>query len=91
MSETTLTADGTFEIQNFPAETALVKLSGTFGGGTSTISVSEGARGTDLVLDTATATYLKEVVVGVGNDLKIEHAGSGGSFSLLIQVIPVRS
>lgn len=91
MSETTLTADGTFEIQNFPAETALVKLSGTFGGGTVTLSVAEGARGTDLDIDTATAAYTQEVVVGVGNDFKATLAGSSGSFSLLIQVIPIRS
>ena len=91
MSETTFIANGTFEIVNFPADSAIVALTGGFGGGTVTLSVKEGNRGTDLVLDTATAAYVQTVDVGMGNDFKATLAGASGSFSLLIQIIPKRS
>lgn len=91
MTDITFTADRTVSISDFPAETAIVKLSGGFGGGTVTLSVAEGARGTDLDLDTATSAYTQELVVGFGNTLTIDLSGSTGTFSLLAQVIPVRS
>lgn len=89
MSETTLTVDGSYAIDNYPTETAAVALSGSFGGGTVTIKIKQGAVGTDLVLDTVTTAYAQEVKVGMGNTLTITLASST-SPSLLVQVIPLR-
>lgn len=90
MTDITFTADDTVSINDFPAETAAVKLSGTFGGGTVTLSIAEGARGTALDLDTATSAYSQEIVVGFGNTLTVDLSGATGTFSLLAQVIPIR-
>lgn len=90
MAETTLTADGSFTQLNFPAPTAAVRLSGGFGGGTATISIKQGATGTNLTLDTATAAYDNECVVGVGNTIDVTLAGATGA-TLLVQIIPVRT
>jgi len=90
MSETTLTTNTSFVIPSFPAPTAVVKLSGSFGRGTATISIAEGARGTALALETATSAYTQELTVGTGNVLTISLSGSTGA-SLLVQVIPIRT
>ena len=89
MSETTLTGNGTFTIDNFPTETAAIALTGNFGGGTVSIKIKQGATGTDMTIDTATTAYAKEAKVGAGNTLSITLASSAGP-SLLVQAIPLR-
>ena len=90
MAETTLTDNGAFTQGNFPAFSAAVRITGDFGTGTATISVTQGATGTALTLDTATTTYAQECVVGVGNTIAVTLTGATAP-DLDIQIIPLRS
>lgn len=89
--ETTLTTNGEYSVDNFPARDAAVVLSGNFAGGTATISIAQGATGTDANIDSATAAYAQGVSVGVGNTIKVTLSGATPPSSLLVQIIPLRT
>lgn len=90
MPQTTLTGNGSLTVDNFPAFSAAVVLSGTFGGGTATITIAEGTNATPITFDSATSAYSEEVVVGVGNTIDVTLSGATGP-SLTIAIVPLRA
>lgn len=67
-------------------QTAIVKASGTWGGGTLAISAVD-EMGNEVELETTTSDYIKEVVFGK-NRYKLTLSGSTGA-SLTAYVLPV--
>lgn len=72
-----------------PTATAIVSITGTWGGGTMTIAVLD-EHGNAITVDTATADYRKEVTIGKGRQYRLTLA-SAAAPNLNVDVLAVES